>query len=156
MYAALTGQVLPEAMPVRERRRLDVVVTYGDGRRQAVEFDESQHFTAARATTLGLYEGIPVCFDVAAWDRRCADRSGREPGGGFARPCPPLFPGEGGRHQQRAFRDFLADLLPPQRGWLPTMRVSDQEAQVTLRRGGPGFAALLESKMGGAGGWLRR
>jgi hypothetical protein len=39
----------------------------------------------------------------------------------------PLFPGPGGRHRQRAFRDALADLLAPEHGWLPTIRISDRE-----------------------------
>jgi hypothetical protein len=34
-----------------------------------------------------------------------------------------LFPGEGGRHRQRAFRDALTDILPRENGWLPTLRV---------------------------------
>jgi hypothetical protein len=40
--------------------------------------------------------------------------AGREPGGGFARPRPPLSPGDGGRHRRRAFLDALADLPPPE------------------------------------------
>ncbi|GHE99407.1 hypothetical protein GCM10018772_24720 [Streptomyces fumanus] len=53
--------------------------------------------------------------------------TGREPGGGFGKPKPPLFPGEGGRHRQRVFRDALADLLPPVHDCLPTIRISDME-----------------------------
>lgn len=130
VYNSLTGMVLPEVMPSRERRRLDVVLTSADGACRAVEFDESQHFTRARAMTLSAYgDGVRVSFDVAAWARLCEQKMGREPGGGFARPCPPLFPGEGGRHRQRAFRDFLADVLPPHHGWLPTVRISDTEVR---------------------------
>jgi hypothetical protein len=43
----------------------------------------------------------------------------------LARPCPPLFPDAGGRHLQRAFRDALADLVPLEHGWLPTLRIAD-------------------------------
>jgi hypothetical protein len=46
-------------------------------------------------------------------------------GGGFAAPKPPLFPAVNGRHQQRAFRDALCDILPPEHGWLPTLRLGD-------------------------------
>lgn len=53
-------------------------------------------------------------------------------GGGFGKPKPPLFPGEGGRHRQRAFRDALADLLPPVHGWLPTIRISDTEVTAII------------------------
>lgn len=133
VYGVLTGMVLPDVMPPRERRRLDVVLTSADGTHRAVEFDESQHFTAARAMTLAAYDhAVRVGFDITAWTRRCEQRTGREPGGGFARPCPPLFPGAGGRHRQRAFRDFLADVLPPHHGWLPTVRISDAEAKPIL------------------------
>lgn len=150
VYNSLTGIVLPEVMPARERRRIDVVLTSADGTCRAVEFDESQHFTGARATTLEAYDAtVTVGYDVDAWFRWCEQRTGREPGGGFARPCPPLFPDQGGRHRQRAFRDLLADVLPPLHGWLPTVRFADVEvkpifasadASVRLR-------ALWESKV---------
>ncbi|PVU84424.1 hypothetical protein DDP54_00820 (plasmid) [Cellulomonas sp. WB94] len=150
VYGSLTGMVLPEVMPPRERRGLDVVLTYADGTCRAVEFDESQHFTDARARTLAAYnDGMPVCFDAAVWARLCEQRHGREPGGGFARPRPPLFPGEGGRHRQRAFRDFLADVVPPHHGWLPTVRISDVEVKPILSAvdATPRMRALWESKV---------
>ena len=127
VYRDLTGLELPERMPSRERRRLDIVLTHPDGAQQIVEFDERQHFTGARLMTLRYYNGIDSGFDVSAWAERCAALEGREPKGGFARPKPPLFPGDGGRHRQRAFRDFLADALPIQYGWLPTRRFQDRE-----------------------------
>lgn len=129
IYGALTGLVLPELAPPREGRRLDVLLTYENGDRQILEVDEEQHFTAARALTLEHYPaGVRIGFDASQWLARCHTRTGKERGGGFARPRPPLFPGEGGRHRQRAFRDALADLLPPLHGWLPTIRISDTEA----------------------------
>jgi hypothetical protein len=148
VYGELTGLVLPNEMPPREHRRLDVVVTFGDDVRQVVEIDESQHFTGPRGVTLGFYDRMPVCFDVDAWAARCAERAGREPGGGFAKPRPPLFPGPGGRHRQRAFRDFLADLHPPLHGWLPTLRVSDREAERALAGGAAAVADLMAAKAG--------
>ncbi|WAL71580.1 hypothetical protein OU787_08720 [Kitasatospora sp. YST-16] len=142
IYAELTGLALPEHAPPRERRRLDVVLTHLSGRRQVLEVDERQHFTAARATSLEHYPpGALLGFEVAAWLERSRELSGREPGGGFARPRPPLFPGDGGRHRQRAFRDALADLLPPEYGWLPTIRISDTEAEATAAAVSP-IAAL--------------
>ena len=141
VYSELTGLELPETMPPRERRRLDMVLTYPDERRRIVEFDETQHFSGARAQTLAHYDGIAVAFDVNAWRDRSLARVGREPGGGFAAPKPPLFPGEGGRHRQRAFRDFLADYLPAMRdGWYPTARINDGEAKVALGAANPSSA----------------
>ncbi|MFF4960932.1 hypothetical protein ACFY2Z_28485 [Streptomyces sp. NPDC001222] len=128
IYGALTGLVLPEQAPSRERRSLDVLLTYEDGRRQILEVDERQHFTAARALTLESYPAdVELGFDAGQWLARSRALAGREPGGGFGKPKPPLFPGQGGRHRQRAFRDALADLLPPVHGWLPTIRISDTE-----------------------------
>ncbi|MFE8941073.1 hypothetical protein ACFYNX_26800 [Streptomyces sp. NPDC007872] len=128
MYAALTGLVLPDLAPSRERRRLDVLLTYKNGEQQILEVDEKQHFTEARALTLEHYPAdVKLGFDTSQWLARSRALAGREPGGGFGRPKPPLFPGDGGRHRQRAFRDALADLLPPLHGWLPTIRISDAE-----------------------------
>lgn len=53
--------------------------------------------------------------------------------GGFGKPKPPLFPREGGRHRQRAFRDALCDILPPKHGFLPTLRIADFEVQEWLQ-----------------------
>jgi hypothetical protein len=135
-------------MPARERRRLDAVITYADGLQRVLEIDERQHFTGARATTLEMYrDQFPTAFDVPAWRARCDSLSGRESGGGFARPCPPLFPGAGGRHRQRAFRDFLADALPVYYGWLPTLRISDDEARTAL--GAPDLRAAVSTLVSG-------
>jgi hypothetical protein len=48
----------------------------------------------------------------------------RQKPGKWAVPKPPLFPGAGGRRRQRAFRDALTDLLPPDNGFLPTLRIA--------------------------------
>lgn len=112
-----------------------------DGRQRVLEIDEGQHFTSARLATLDFYDGhVRTAFDVVAWQSRCSELRGREPGGGFARSCPPLFPAPGGRHRQRAFRDFLADAVPVANGWLPTMRMSDDEVLVALAAADPLFA----------------
>jgi hypothetical protein len=132
----------------RERRRLDAVITYPNGRQRVLEVDERQHFTSSRMITLDFYGGVRTAFSVAAWRHRCHELRGREPSGGFARRCPPLFPDAGGRHGQRAFRDFLADTLPIAHGWLPTMRVSDDEARTVLAGANPHgqMAELVSAK----------
>lgn len=122
-YTALTGLVLPEKAPTRERRRLDVIVSWADGSSQVVEIDEEQHFTAERFITLDHYPAeSTIGYSLAAWRAESAVPR-RARGGGWGRACPPLFPGAGGRHRRRAFRDMLADLLPPQYGWRPTVRL---------------------------------
>ena len=127
IYIDLTGKELPEEMRKVESRRLDaVIVCQGDVSR-VFEFDESQHFNPFRATTLSHYpQGTITAFDREAWRSRSAAAT-KLRGGGYAKPKPPLFPTAGGRHLQRAFRDALADLVPPVHGWAPTLRVADWE-----------------------------
>ena len=62
-----------------------------------------------------------AAFPKGIWIRH-SEMKKRLEGGGFGRPKPPLFPGDGGRHRQRAFRDALADILPLSHAWLPTLR----------------------------------
>jgi hypothetical protein len=127
IYRSLTGLDLPDVMPPRERRTVDLVIGCERERVRIVEVDESQHFNEYRALTFRAYpRSARVCFDRAAWLRACAAKRRLE-GGGFGKPKPPLFPGEGGRHQQRAFVDALCDILPPVHGWLPTLRIADFE-----------------------------
>lgn len=126
IYRRLTGAELPEEMPPRERRTVDAVLEMAHGL-CIVEVDESQHFTPSRALTLEMYPSdVLTSFDRGMWHERSLGGR-RPPGGGFARPCPPLFPDPGGRHLQRAFRDALADLLPAEHGWRPTLRIADWE-----------------------------
>ena len=129
VYAELTGMELPEVMPPRERRTVDCVLQRRGEPPRMVEFDETQHFNRYRAITLRRYpRTMRVAFDRGAWLRACDAKSAME-GGGFARPKPPLFPQEDGRHRQRAYRDALADLLPAVHGWLPTLRIADLEVK---------------------------
>jgi hypothetical protein len=127
IYRELTGLELPDAMPPRETRRLDAVIDQGDGAPRILEVDEKQHFNRYRALTLRHYpRDARVAFPIARWIEQ-SDMKARLEGGGFGKPRPPLFPAEYGRHAQRAFRDMLADLLPPEHGWKPTLRIGDFE-----------------------------
>lgn len=71
---------------------------------------------------------VPLAFDSTVWITR-SDHRARLEGGGFAKPRPTLFPGENGRHRQRAFRDALADILPPEYRFAPTLRLADFEVR---------------------------
>lgn len=148
VYGRLTGLSLPEVMPSGESRRLDALLTYPDGSQRVLEIDETQHFNAARAGTLDCYnELVSVAFDVGTWRELCDQYANRTYLPGYAKPRPPLFPEDGGRQRQRAFRDFLADALPPLYGWLPTMRVSHLEARGVVRAGAVRLDELLARKM---------
>ncbi len=126
MYEELTGLQLPETMPPRERRQVDAVLR-ADGRCRILEVDETQHFNSYRAATLRNYPvSTRVAFPIRRWIEQC-DKKTRLEGGGFGKPKPPLFPAEHGRHMQRAFRDMLADLLPPTHDFEPTLRIADVE-----------------------------
>lgn len=134
IYSDLTGLRLPKIMPPRERRRVDAVLRV-DGKSRILEVDETQHFNAYRATTLRNYPAdAKVAFPVQRWIDECEKKTRLE-GGGFGRPKPPLFPAEHGRHMQRAFRDMLADLLPPEHDFDPTLRIAYFEVPGWLHGG---------------------
>jgi hypothetical protein len=134
IYQALTSKQLPDVMPSRERREVDGVYRY-KGRDFLFELDEKQHFNEFRAATLRCYPtDLPLAFDRKAWLTSCVAKQTLERGG-FAAPKPPLFPDPGGRHRQRAFRDALADVLPPVHGYLPTLRLDDQQVKSWMKEG---------------------
>lgn len=147
IYAELTGGGrLPETMPPRERRQVDAILVVG-GESRILEVDETQHFNRFRALTLRRYVGqIPLAFPAADWIA-AGEAKKRLEGGGFGKPRPPLFPEDGGRHQQRAFRDALADTLPGEHGWLPTLRVADFEVAPWIN--GPGTELRMRALLAG-------
>lgn len=127
IYADLTdGATLSDAMPPREHRKLDAILTV-DGAHRVLEVDEVQHFNRFRVATLRHYAddpAVPLAFPARDWVNQSEQKTRLE-AGRFGSPRPPLFPGENGRHRQRAFRDALADILPVGHGWLPTLRIAD-------------------------------
>lgn len=149
IYQSLTGMTLPDEMPVRERRSLDAVIDYGDGVGRVVEVDEAQHFNPHRALTLDHYPlDTQLAFDHVLWRRRSL-ASTKLRGGGWGKAKPPLFPKDGGRHLQRAFRDMLADLLPQQYEWAPTLRIGHFEVESWLesREAATHMAGLIDEKL---------
>jgi hypothetical protein len=129
IYQILTGQELPETMPTRERRRPDGILKLAGANPRIIEIDETQHFNSYRALTLRLYPSeIPIAFDPKAWIER-SEAKERLEGGGWGKPKPPLFDQKWGRHRQRAFRDALCDVLPPDHGFLPTLRIAYFEVE---------------------------
>ena len=129
IYSELTGLELPDGMRKVERRTVDAVLVVPGSPPRILEVDEKQHFNAYRAATLLRYkDDVPLAFDADLWIAR-SDAKAKLEGGGFGRPMPPLFPGEGGRHRQRAFRDALTDILAPDYGFAPTLRIADFEVK---------------------------
>jgi hypothetical protein len=149
IYAELTGLELPDTMPPRERRQVDLVLQKRGRAPRIIEVDERQHFNRFRATTLRAYpRSLRVAFPKRIWIDAC-ERKSRLEGGGFGVAKPPLFPGQDGRHRQRAFRDMLADVLPPSHGWLPTLRIADFEVRdwINEPHGKARMRALLKERL---------
>ena len=149
IYHELTGGELPDEMPSREWRKVDGVFQTKGGL-FIFELDEKQHFNAYRSKTLSLYsENFLVGFSIDLWVNICNKKSKLE-GGGFAKPRPPLFPRENGRHRQRAFRDSLTDILPSEYGFLPTLRIADFEIRDWIHESEAQYRMenLVESRLG--------
>jgi hypothetical protein len=87
-----------------------------------IEVDQSQHFTSYRLTSLALYPADAlVGFDVQEYQRLCrewAPRSDRY----WAAKAAVGF-GGGGRQRQRAYHETLRDLVAPEMGRPPVIRV---------------------------------
>ncbi len=113
------------------------------------ELDET-HFNTYRATTLRLYpDTLQIGFSKDHWIRHCLQKKKLE-GGSFAKPKPPLFPDTNGRHQQRAFRDALVDLLPQEHGFAPTLCLTDFEIRDWIRtpEATDHMIQLIETRLG--------
>jgi hypothetical protein len=148
IYNELTGLTLPEVMPSRETRRVDAVLDVGDGAPRILEVDETQHFNRYRALTLrGYPKTARVAFPVEDWIAQ-SEKKTRLEGGGFGKPKPPLFPADYGRHQQRAFRDALADLVPLEHDFAPTLRIAGFEvlSWIYTDQAEPRMRELLEQR----------
>lgn len=99
------------------------------------EFDETQHFNQFRLRTLeSSYDDFRYSFNYNHYFEICKSRV-LEPGtSGFCKLrtqdnlFPQMFSGEkqDNRLRQRAFRDFLKDIVPVKLGFNPTVRISNK------------------------------
>lgn len=92
-----------------------------------VEYDEVQHFTTPRLTTLELYpKDAVVAFSPA--DYLTVVESWRSKGDkAFAHKQAVDFPGACGRQRQRAYFDAFRDLVGPHFGNGPVLRIAAPE-----------------------------
>lgn len=89
-----------------------------------VEYDELQHFTTARATTLQLYPaGAPLGFDRSEY-AEIVDNWRAKGDKGFAYKPAAEFDGRAGRQRQRAYFDAFRDLAAPHFGNGPLIRIA--------------------------------
>lgn len=96
------------------------------------EFDETQHFNQFRQRTLeNSYRSFKYSFDYKEYLEICKKRiltpgrSGFYKLGGQDNLFPPMYISEkqDNRLRQRAFRDFLKDIVPVKLGYNPTVRI---------------------------------
>ena len=100
----------------------------------AIEFDEKQHFNQFRYLTLNYYKRIITGFPIELYSTLNKDITIKPSTSGFTKlkSNDPLFPNffeginQDNRIRQRAFRDFLKDLLPMENNCRPTLRIPYQ------------------------------
>lgn len=119
IYLALGGDL--EVLATARSKRLPGDFTHAPTG-TLIEVDESQHFTSARLTTLGLYpNGLPLGYDLDHYKSLC--RTWRAKSDGYYRTKAARGFGVGGRQRQRAYYDALRDFAAPARGYPPVIRV---------------------------------
>lgn len=121
ILAALNGDPDRLAAKTRGSMRADFVLLPN---RVHVEYDEIQHFTTARSTTLALYPSdAALGFGLDAY-RRLVEQWRSKGDKGFAHKEAAEFPGPGGRQRQRAYFDAFRDLVAPHFGDGPVLRLA--------------------------------
>lgn len=105
-----------------------------------LEFDESQHFTQARAVTLSLYPPeLETGFSVEEWSHWCRAIDAKD-------DDPP------DRDERRAWYDTLRDLVPFLHGMRPTVRLCGNDFRWCgldsgSKRDRENFRSLLELRL---------
>lgn len=97
------------------------------------EFDEKQHFNQYRLVTLEEgYDNLEIAFDYNQYIALCKNSKSKPGTSGFDKLkskdilFPEMLLGEkqDNRTRQRAFRDYLKDIVPVRLGNNPTVRIS--------------------------------
>jgi hypothetical protein len=101
-----------------------------------VEFDEDQHFNQFRGMTLksDFYKDYPgfKMGEYVRLSRTIIQPGSKKSGFNYLKSPDPLFPenpgnqGQDNRHRQRAFRDFLKDVIAKEKGIKPTVRIPSE------------------------------
>ena len=91
------------------------------------EFDEFQHFSSSRLTTLNHYpKDLKINYSITDWKNWCLTYSSKADKY-RSNKITSDFNFQGGRTCQRAYLDCFRDLLPQHNGLNPTLRISDFE-----------------------------
>jgi len=113
----------------KQKQSFDIWI--GEPYNFAIEFDEKQHFNQFRKITLGFYKNVKINFSLNYYGELNSNAIIKPGKSGFTKlkSKDPLFPemlkGEkqDNRIRQRAFRDFLKDILTIENGYNPTLRI---------------------------------
>lgn len=97
----------------------------------AIEFDEKQHFNQFRLQTFKYYKNHKLGFPINLYSKLNLNAIIKPTTSGFTKlkSEDPLFPylleteSQDNRIRQRAFRDFLKDILPIANNYNPTIRI---------------------------------
>ena len=97
----------------------------------AIEFDEKQHFNQFRLLTFKYYKNYKLGFPINLYSKLNLNVIIKPAASGFTKlkSQDPLFPylleaeSQDNRIRQRAFRDFLKDILPIANNYNPTIRI---------------------------------
>ncbi len=114
---------------LKQKQSFDIWI--GEPFNFAIEFDEKQHFNQYRKITLEYYDKINIRFPIQLYkelNENIIIKAGKS---GFTKlkSYDPLFPemfkgiDQDNRIRQRAFRDYLKDLLPIDKKFNPTLRI---------------------------------
>lgn len=137
LYSRLVGKTADllkalQKLPVRKlKQKQSYDIWIGAPYNFAVEFDEKQHFNQYRNITLNYYNKLPVNYPLSLYKELNQSALIRPGTSGFTKlkssdPLfPEIFPGaaQDNRIRQRAFRDYLKDVLPLANNMNPTLRI---------------------------------
>ena len=127
----LLKEKITELTDKKQRQKQSFDIWIGEPFNFAIEFDEKQHFNQFRKISFDFYDGIDIKFPLQFYKDLNAGIEIKSGKSGFTRlkNSDPLFPemlkgeNQDNRIRQRAFRDFLKDLLPVENGFNPTLRI---------------------------------
>ena len=106
----------------------------------AIEFDEKQHFNQFRLQTFKYYKNHKLGFPISLYSKLNLNVIIKPTNSGFTKlkSEDPLFPylleteSQDNRVRQRAFRDFLKDILPIANNYNPTIRIPYQVTNMKI------------------------
>lgn len=125
IFEVLNGDVTAN----QEKRTvsLDCDAYFGGKYNFIFEFDEFQHFSSSRLTTIDCYPpGLKLNFDLESWKQLCNKHKNKADNYRKSKKTAD-FNFIGGRTAQRAYLDSFRDLLPEIHGLNPTLRINEFE-----------------------------